>query len=238
MRTVGIDFASQPKNTALCEIVWDGSSATVVQVTTNVTDDQIRALVVNPPSRIFGVDIPFGWPSHFVQFVAAHMARVTPPSGVSTTQKRLRATDEFIWHLLRRQPLSVSTDRIGIPAMRWASLMQEFGVLNRAGDGSFFEVYPAAARLSWGLPPQDDVAALDMLMAECPLFFASAEFPRVLLRSDHAFDALICSLATRAAALGLSYSPPVDLQEVAEVEGWIHAPFPGTLDQLIDADLD
>ena len=32
MRTVGIDFASQPKNTALCEIVWDGSSATVVQV--------------------------------------------------------------------------------------------------------------------------------------------------------------------------------------------------------------
>jgi hypothetical protein len=134
-----------------------------------------------------------------------------------------------------RQPLSVSTDRIGIPAMRWASLMQEFGVINRAGDGRFYEMYPAAARMSWGLPPKDDVAALDLLMAECPLFFASPDFPHALLRSDHAFDALICALATRAAALGQTYPPLADLQELAEVEGWIHAPRPGTLDQLIDA---
>jgi hypothetical protein len=235
VRTVGIDFASQPKNTALCEIVWDGSSATVVQVVSPVTDDLIRELVTGPPSRVFGVDIPFGWPSHFVQFVSAHMGRVTPPRGVSSTQKRLRATDEFVWEVFRRQPLSVSTDRIGIPAMRWASLMQEFGVINRAGDGRFYEMYPAAARMSWGLPPKDDVAALDLLMAECPLFFASPDFPHALLRSDHAFDALICALATRAAALGQTYPPLADLQELAEVEGWIHAPRPGTLDQLIDA---
>lgn len=237
MRTVGIDFASQPKNTALCEIVWDGSSATVVQVASLVTDAQIRELVENPPSRVFGVDIPFGWPTHFVQFVAAHMQCVTPPLGVSGTQKRLRATDEFIWAMFGRQPLSVSTDRIGIPAMRWAALMQEFGVTNRAGDGRFFEVYPASARLSWGLPPKDDVAALDLLLAECPLFFASAEYPSALLSSDHAFDALVCALATRAAALGLSYPPPPDLRDVAEIEGWIHAPQPGSLDQLIDAGL-
>jgi hypothetical protein len=235
VRTVGIDFASQPKNTALCEIVWDGSSATVVKVASNVTDDQIRDLVENPPSRVFGVDIPFGWPTHFVQFVLAHMQRVTPPLGVSGAQKRLRATDEFTWDLLGRQPLSVSTDRIGIPAMRWAALMQEFGVTNRAGDGRFFEVYPAAARLSWGLPPKDDVAALDLLVAECPLFFAAAEYPSALLRSEHAFDALMCALAARSAALGLSYPPPPELQDVAEVEGWIHTPQPGSLDQLIDA---
>lgn len=238
MRTVGIDFASQPKNTALCEIVWDGSSATVVRIATNVTDDVIRELVNEPPTRVFGVDIPFGWPMRFVQFVSAHMARVSPPPGITSTQKRLRATDEFIWELLRRQPLSVSTDRIGIPAMRWAALMQEFGVTDRAGDGRFFEVYPAAARISWGLSKRDDVAALDELMVESPLFFASPEFPAILLRSDHAFDALICALATRAAALGLTYPPPSDLREVAEVEGWIHVPQPGSLDQLIDADLD
>jgi hypothetical protein len=173
-----------------------------------------------------------------VQFVAAHWQRVTPPAGVSSTQKRLRATDEFIWDVFRRQPLSVSTDRIGIPAMRWASLMQEFGVIDRAGDGRFYEVYPAAARMSWGLSAKDDVAALDLLMAECPLFFASAEFASTLLRSDHAFDALICALATRAAALGLTYPPPTDVQELAEVEGWIHAPLPGTLDRLIDASME
>jgi hypothetical protein len=238
VRTVGIDFASQPKNTALCEIVWDGSSATVVHVASGVTDDQIRGLVQNPPSRVFGVDIPFGWPTHFVQFVTAHMERVTPPLGVSGTQKRLRATDEFIWELLRRQPLSVSTDRIGIPAMRWAGLMEEFGVTDRSGDGRFFEVYPAAARIAWGLPPKDDVSAFDLLMAECPLFFAAADLPSALLRSDHAFDALICALAARAAALGLTYQPPPEVRESAEVEGWIHAPHPGTLDQLIDAGLE
>ena len=238
MRTVGIDFASQPRNTALCEIVWDGSSATVVEVVSPVTDAQIRELVTGPPSRVFGVDIPFGWPTHFVQFISAHMERATPPPGVSSTQKRLRATDQFIWDVFGRQPLSVSTDRIGIPAMRWASLMHEFGVVNRAGDGRFYEVYPAAARLSWGLPAKDNVAALDLLMAECPLYFASAAYPHSLLRSDHAFDALICSLATRAASLGLSYPPLADLQNLAEVEGWIHAPQPGTLDFLIDANQD
>lgn len=238
MRTIGIDFASQPKNTALCEIVWDGSSATVVQVASNVTDDFIRGLVENPPSRVIGVDIPFGWPIHFVNFVVAHMQRVSPPLGVSATQRRLRATDEFIWDLLRRQPLSVSTDRIGIPAMRWAALMQEFGVTNRAGNGQFFEVYPAAARIAWGLPPKDDVAALELLMAECPLFFTAAEFRSSLLQSDHAFDALICALATRAAALGFTYLPPPELRRAAEVEGWIHAPQPGTLDQLIDVDVE
>jgi hypothetical protein len=122
--------------------------------------------------------------------------------------------------------------------MRWASLMQEFGVFNRSGDGHFYEVYPAAARLSWGLPPKDDTAALDMLLVECPLFFASADLRHALLRSDHTFDALICSLATRAAALGLTYLPPPGSRELAEVEGWIHAPQHGSLDQLISGEFD
>jgi hypothetical protein len=238
VRTVGIDFASQPKNTAICEIDWDGSSATVMQVVSQVTDDLIRELVVEQPARVFGVDIPFGWPICFVDFVRAHMERGMHPTGGSATQRRLRSTDVFIWEMFRRQPLSVSTDRIGIPAMRWAMLMQEFGVLNRAGDGQFYEVYPAAARISWGLPPKDDVAALDMLMAECPLFFAAPELRHFLLASDHAFDALICALATRAAALGLTFPPPGDVRDLAEVEGWIHAPQPGTLEQLIPADVD
>jgi hypothetical protein len=67
-----------------------------VQVVSPVTDDLIRELVTGPPSRVFGVDIPFGWPMHFVQFVAAHMGRVTPPPGVTSTQKRLSSTDEHI----------------------------------------------------------------------------------------------------------------------------------------------
>lgn len=236
MRTVGIDFASQPKNTALCEIVWDGSSATVVQVASHVTDDQIRAMVLAPPSQLFGVDTPFGWPERFVEFVRAHQERLTPPA-VAMEQLRLRETDRFIWSETGKVPLAVAADKIAIPAMRWAVLLAEFGVQNRAGDGNFFEVYPAAARITWGLPAKDNAAALEVILAECTLSFASAEYPQALLRNEHAFDALICALATRAAALGLSYPPPPNLQAVAEVEGWIHAPQPGSLDQLIDAGL-
>lgn len=234
MRTVGIDFASQPKNTALCEIVWDGSAATVVLVSGDVTDDRIRAMVAERPSRRFGVDTPFGWPVGFVEFVRAHHERISLPS-VAMRHLRLRETDRFIWSQIGKVPLAVAADKIAIPAMRWAALLAEFGVQNRAGDGTFFEVYPAAARIAWGLPPKDNAAALDELLAECQLSFASADYPRVLLQSDHAFDALICALATRAACLGLTYLPAPDVQVVAEVEGWIHAPRPSTLDQLLDA---
>ena len=234
MRTVGIDFASQPRNTALCEIDWDDSPAKVVQVATHVSDDDIREVVLHGQERVLGVDIPFGWPIHFVQFVTAHLNGDTLPRGVSSTQRRLRATDEFIWEICRRQPLSVSTDRIGIPAMRWALLMQEFAVTNRAGDGFVYEVYPAAARLNWGLPLKDNVAALDLIMAECPLTFISPDLHAVVLQSEHAFDALICALSTRAAVLDMTYPPPREMRKLARVEGWIHAPFPGTLDQLCE----
>jgi hypothetical protein len=43
--------------------------------------------------------------------------------------------------------------------------------------------------------------------------------------SDDAFDALICALIARAAALGLTTPPSPGTQtERASVEGWIHLP--------------
>ncbi|MGH9280955.1 MAG: hypothetical protein ACRD12_23070 [Acidimicrobiales bacterium] len=42
--------------------------------------------------------------------------------------------------------------------------------------------------------------------------------------NEHAFDALIAALAARAAGLGWSAPPPVELRHLAEAEGWIHIP--------------
>ncbi|MFT4037218.1 MAG: DUF429 domain-containing protein [Thermomicrobiales bacterium] len=236
MRTLGIDFAAQPVNTALCEMVWDADSATVVQVAGMVTDDVIRAFVQGPPSRIFGVDVPFGWPAEFVAFVAAHHARTQTDPDVSMAAMRLRTSDQFIHERFKKQPLSVSTDKLAIPAIRCARLLQEFGVTNRAGDGRWYEVYPAAARLAWDLPAKDNATALALIQTQCPIAFASPGLHAALLDSEHAFDALLCSLATRAAALGMTYLPPAELLQAAKDEGWIHAPVPGSLSTLISAE--
>jgi len=164
------------------------------------------------------------------------MARVTPPHATKFGEKRLRTTDLFIKDRFKKIPLSVSTDKIGIPALRWAMLSQEFGIRDRSGDGIFFEVYPAVARMAWDLS-KDNGEAIQRIREKCPLEFSPFVQQELLLRNEHAFDALICALATRAAALGLTYQPSPEMRKTAEVEGWIHAPQPGSLEQLIDAGL-
>ena len=52
-------------------------------------------------------------------------------------------------------------------------------------------------------------------------------------KSDHAFDALVCALVARAAAIGLTASPTEGDREAARVEGWIAIPGPGTLGRLV-----
>ena len=246
MRTLGIDLAADPKNTALCEIEWDEASVTVLAVARNVSDAQILDLAAGPPSRVIGVDIPFGWPTNFVTFVSAHARGATPLPSSSMRQKRLRSTDTFIQDRFSKTPLSVSTDKIGIPAMRWAALSHDLGIVNRAGNGQFYEVYPAVARIAWGLRGKDKVTpleqanaiALEQLLRALRFGFARPGIHEELLENEHCFDALLCALATRAAALGLTYPPPSVARATAEVEGWIHAPQPGTLDQLISAEFD
>lgn len=161
--------------------------------------------------------------------------QITAPLPVSSMeQKRLRATDRFIKERFPKTPLSVSTDKIGIPAMRWEALSREFGVVDRAGDGRFYEVYPAVARIAWGLSGKDDnAAALDQLLAACPLRCSSPSVQSALLTNEHCFDALLCALVARAAKLALTHLPPLGLQQNAEVEGWIHAPRAGSLERLV-----
>ena len=52
-----------------------------------------------------------------------------------------------------------------------------------------------------------------------------------MIRSTDAFDAVIASLATRAAAMNLYLHPPKELLDIAKVEGWIALP-KGSLEDL------
>jgi hypothetical protein len=234
-RTLGIDLAASAVRTAACTIEWGGRGA-FAQVHPAPQDDEALLRLMRGADRV-GIDCPLGWPIGFVDAIAAHRdGRAWPGRGVADAEeyrRRLayRRTDLAIEG---RRPLSVSTDRIGVVALRCALLLDAYepprpGVpVDRSGAGAVAEVYPAAALRRWGLPTsgyKDDPAALTAaLRASVPwLGMDESDWDRCA-RSDHALDALVCALVTRAVTLGLTSWPGDADREVAAAEGWIHVP--------------
>lgn len=122
MHTVGVDLAADPGRTGLCEIDWRTLEVTVHE--RPITDHVILKVLTD--ADIAGFDVPLGWPDDFVAAVTSHSEqRGWPPAGTDAPADRVplrfRLTDlDQIAHGSR--PLSVSTDRIGVAAMRGARL--------------------------------------------------------------------------------------------------------------------
>src|SRR4029450_8934519 len=70
MRSLGIDLAAEPPDTAACEITWLTDSARGRLYTDRLDDDQLLALIESADK--VGIDCPFGWPKPFANAVAAH----------------------------------------------------------------------------------------------------------------------------------------------------------------------
>lgn len=105
-----------------------------------------------------GIDCPFGWPVPFVDAVRAHRDYEQWPGRGLPAEKflrrlKFRLTDELVWEEVKTPPLSVSADRIAVPAMRCALLLDELGSVDRTGvRGQVVEVYPVASLHAWRLP--------------------------------------------------------------------------------------
>src|SRR6266508_2235841 len=244
MRSLGIDLAAEPPDTAACEITWLADIAHGRVYTDRLDDDRLLGLIESADK--VGVDCPFGWPQPFVNAVAVHANASAWAGrgqlGSSHRQSlRYRLTDQIVHQQVGIWPLSVSTDRIGVTAMRCAALLDALAAaghpVDRAGGGRVVEVYPAAALKHWGLPHQgykknkkEEATivrgqALDRLRAKLPTLILDGDGLDRCRRSDDAFDALICALVARAAGLGLTTAPaPGDQAKQAQVEGWIHLP--------------
>lgn len=234
MRTLGIDLASQPTLTAACEIEWGERAATVSLVDVGVDDP--RAIPLMRRADVVGIDAPFGWPLPFVERVRRHHAEgggTTEWTPEHLARLRFRRTDLRVRERLNLWPLSVSSDRIAITAMRCAGLLDRLEVVDRSGSGQVVEVYPAAALKSWGLPfrgykgPKNQAVLADLarkLFEACPWLNFADGFCERCARSDHAFDALVASLVARATALGLTERPPAEDLAAAQSEGWIAVP--------------
>jgi predicted RNase H-like nuclease len=259
MLTLGVDLAAQDRNTAICLVRWNANGARVLEARRDVSDDCILDLAEKAArggrDHAVGVDAPFGWPRAFERAVAAWAGGGAWPEpretdAVARRERartlRLRFTDRWIAERLRRDPLSVSTDKIAICAMRAAALLS--AAAERDGGapldrvaGPWFEVYPAAARRQWKLPTVNDkadrtlrearLAAIEALVgaAGTSLVFSGQTRERCV-ESDDVLDALLCAFVARAARLARTHRPPADPDGTIAREGWIQLPTGGLED--------
>jgi predicted nuclease with RNAse H fold len=190
-------------------------------------DDQLDRLLRK--TDVVGIDAPFGWPEEFVKAVAGWKRTVWSKDERKLLQ--FRATDLYVQERLKIWPLSVSTDRIALPAMRAMALLQRHDVRDKSGGPKFYEVYPAASLKSWEL----DCRGYKLIDTSCDrmrrkiLRGLRKKLPWLQVEDAYAansdaLDALIASLTARAAAQGLTAKPPRGQIAAARREGWIHLP--------------
>jgi Protein of unknown function (DUF429) len=254
MRTAGVDLASQVGSSAACVIEWpESAKAHIIVLERGVADARILAIASEVDK--LGIDVPLGWPRRFARAVERHSRtqRWDPKyDHIKDSPKyRLRDTDRHIARATRTAttagiiPLSVSTDRIGVPALRAAAMLArlpEPAPLD--GSGLVVEAYPAGALLRWGLPYRQYKGASETYRrrrAELIAAFGDATREALELtpddiaaceRTDHLFDALVAACIARAAAIGETKPIPRRFRKAARREGWIAVPRRGALGRL------
>jgi Protein of unknown function (DUF429) len=233
VRTVGVDLAAQAKHTAVAVVEWDAGAARLVDVEIPADDDAVLRRSVGADK--VGIDCPLGWPEPFVEFLREQRAGALEvvPEWRSLAYRR---TDEHVRAVTGLTPLSVSTDRIGLTAMRAARLEGRLAGcghdVRRDGGGLIVEVYPAAGLKLWLLPHNrykgraNHVALgalVNALLGAAP-WLELGDHERTCRLSDHAFDALVAALLGRAAARGWTVAPADGDRDAAAAEGWIALP--------------
>lgn len=225
--TLGIDMASRPKTTAACQITWKAGHAVASGPVENCDDEKLDEMIASADA--VGIDAPFGWPMEFSKGVRDW----TFTSWDDDLRKRLcfRETDREMYSTLGIWPLSVSSDRIAMPAMRTFSLLQRHGVEDRSGRGKFSEVYPAGSLRKWNLPsrnykrdtPDHSITRMEILNGlreALPWLEASDDYAA----SSHTLDAFVASLTVRVAMENQTSKPNANQETLAQLEGWIHLP--------------
>ncbi len=237
MITVGVDLAAEPKGTAVALIEWSDSGAKLEALFVGADDNSV--IDVSKAADKIGIDCPLGWPEDFVSFLVGHQSgslRASEEVGNIDWRRNLsfRETDRNVRAIIGRWPLSVSTDRIGVTALRCAGLLARLAeaglTVDRAGFGDVVEVYPAGSLRIWGLhaggyrtSEEIRLQLIERLQAKTP-WLELGQARNLMIESCDAFDAVVASLSARAAVIGGASHPSEDQLAKARVEGWILLP--------------
>jgi predicted nuclease with RNAse H fold len=247
--TLGVDLAASARRTAVCRVVWAEEGGLAAEFLVPKGDEELLALVRAADKT--GLDCPLGWPSAFVATVLAHHHGDRLPPSARFEERadgrpgldplRFRLTDDLTWKATSmRPPLSVSTDLLGVVALRAARLLDALAATDtpvpRDGSGRIAEVYPAAALRLWGIrPPRSYKSAapesrearehiVGSIEAGLELPLPGPVRAQCVDSHDH-LDALVCALVARAVLVGDTRWPhSPDERSAARQEGWIHLP--------------
>lgn len=245
MRTLGIDLAAQDANTAVCAVDWGEGGARIDTPVVGVADSDLLEAIARADA--VGIDAPFGWPDAAVAATSAyHRDGRWPAESDDSRPLAYRLTDFRARELTGRWPLSVSSDRIAVPAWRCARLLTAAhgnAPVERHG-GRIVEAYPGGALSCWGFERRGykgrhGTAVRAALVAEMER--RAGEWLRLEERAryacvaaDHALDALLCALTARAAATGRTHAPRAAEVDRARREGWIELPVEASFEALAD----
>jgi predicted nuclease with RNAse H fold len=246
--TLGIDLAVADEGTAACSIHWEAGRGVITNLTSTWSNDELRELIGEADWT--GIDTPFSWPVRFRKALSDHGIDGGWPADYRSSGYQLRTTDVFVKKIACR-PLSVSTNLLGITAMRCARLLQEIGEqrgkrLSLTGEDHIVEIYPAASLIAWGgaaagfnhkgykngtgAKEARAQLVLSLLMETDQWLDFTPECQQACIDSHDVLDSLIAALTTRTAQLGMTHEPETDDQRtLSAIEGWIHVPEPGTL---------
>lgn len=236
----GVDLAAEPARTGIAVIreQTDQQRIVIEEARLGADDDALVEWVIAAAKT--GVDVPLGWPQTFVEHVLAHSTGGL--TGLTTSDidwrrsMAMRRTDLMVGERLGLRPLSVATDRIAYPALRWSVIearLRSAGIdCARDGSGSVCEVYPAAALRWWGLPHRGYKSATAQAVREQIVVGLEAVVPQLewngfreeCLVSDDVLDAVISALVARETEAQRTWAPSAVDQELALSEGWIHVP--------------
>ncbi|WP_225973238.1 DUF429 domain-containing protein [Nesterenkonia natronophila] len=236
----GVDLAAEPARTGLAVITGhsDQQELVIEEARLGVEDGAVVEMVIAADKT--GVDVPLGWPQTFVEHVWAHSTGALTGLGTSDIAWRrsmaMRRTDLLVGERFGLRPLSVATDRIAYPALRWTVVearLRERGIdCVRDGSGRVCEVYPAAALRWWGLPHRGYKSTTARAVREQIVEGLDAAFPQLdwngfreeCVVSDDVLDAVIAALVARETRAQRTWAPDTTDHDLALSEGWIHVP--------------
>jgi len=234
----GVDLSTSPANTGVAFVANGPAGLVAWRLPAHLPANDRLICRIFGFSEAMAIDVPLGWPNHFVRALRAHRQGrpyLWPPLG-HLDDVAWRVTDKEIHTRLSIDPLRVTADRIGKTAMRGAAIQSVLpnGPYPRDGSEKIIETYPAAVLKALALRhngykqgPECRKLRSKLLVGLSRAFKMTfrPNLARQCVDSHDLLDAVICAIIAHEAKHGRTVTPTTRREKFsARTEGWIHTP--------------